>query len=164
MLLESAARLAMRPRVWVSGAAVTCLLAVQLCQANAAVPKVGGAHCYESPAGLGANLPLNRSNERQTDVVDIDGAITQDQSLPQAWFYETREHRLFVEYSSDMGKRSLFQALSAIGAPQAAWFDSTSGSRPLTFYEIPHERRIKSLLLAHNELAICFDTGPVKGL
>jgi hypothetical protein len=128
------------------------------------VPKIGGAHCYESPAGLGANLPLNRSNERQTDVVDIDGTITQDQSLPQAWFYETREHRLFVEYSSDAGKRSLFQVLSAIAVPEASWFDPTSGSRPLTFYEIPQGRRVKSLLLAKNELATCFDKGPVKGL
>lgn len=132
--------------------------------AGAAVPKVAGRHCFASPAGLGANLPLNRSNDARTDIVDIDGFLTGGQSVPTAWIYETAEHRLFVQYGTTSGKRSLRRALSAANAPQANWFAADSGSSPLVSYELHDGARVKSWLLRRNMLAICFASGPVQGL
>lgn len=144
---------------------VACLLSLSAGQwAGAAVPKVAGRHCFDSPAGLGANLPLNRGNDARTGVVDIDGVLTADQSVPTAWIYETAEHRLFAQYGTASGKHSLWRALSAANAPQANWFAANSRSSPLVFYEVRNEARLKSWLLRRKMLGICFADGPVEGL
>jgi hypothetical protein len=132
--------------------------------AQGSIPKVAGARCSRSSDSLGANLPLNWSNERATEIIDVDGVLNDVSAPPGAWIYETREGALFMQYVTPQGREALAHALSAVHAREALAFAPQSGSVSGAFYPLAGGRPLKAELLRQHLLAPCFAKGPVKGL
>ena len=82
-------------------------------------PPVPGATCFNSPAGLLANLPLSGGGTYQTDIVSIVGFGNPGEGSPAGWIFTNRRGQMFLSVRKD-GDESAAEALTLAGAPGAA--------------------------------------------